>query len=327
MSQPTSSSVHVNGLLTEIQINWFTEHPSIAMLLSPLVDVGKQSDLFNVWDRADLNRIVAERRAPGTRAALGGFTQSTVPYFAHRYAVGKAVADPERENEDDPIRLNSQSVMWCTRQIQMLLERTFGDNAFAAGIWSTNRTGVSGAPAANQFQQWNESGSTPVDDVLEYLDTVEELTGYRPNKLAFGADAWRIFTRHADVIELINGGQTPNGPAVAKSEDIARILEVEEVHKATMIETTSAEGATDVTARILDTKGVLAVFVTDSPSLVMPSALYTFAWDRGGRAPGGMLTKEYRDEPIESDVFECEGSWDPKVTAADLGVFLASAVA
>ena len=64
------------------------------------------------------------------------------------------------------------------------------------------------------------------------------------------------------------------------------------------------------------------------PSLMTPSAGYTFTWKGylGGNAQG-IKIKRFRMEHIASDRVEAEATYDMKVVAPDLGVFLASAVA
>jgi hypothetical protein len=317
MPQPTPTSVHTNQPLTSVLINWFgSNQMAVATRLFPLVAVPKQSDLYYVWDRGDINRIVADKRAPQTEAPAGGYRLSSASYYAHRYAIKKLIDDATRANADSPLDLDTQATQWCARQLALRLEKVFAASAFTTGVWSTSKVG------GVDFTKWDAGGSTPVDDLLEFLDDADEMTGVKPNKICFGADAWRVFIRHADVIDLIKAGQTPGGPAIANESAVASILGVDEVMVARLIENTAAEGATDVSARILNAESVLAVYTPSAASLVQPSAGYTFAWEGLAGSTDGMRTRTYRDDPVESDVIECDGAWDPKVTAADLGVFL-----
>ena len=78
---------------------------------------------------------------------------------------------------------------------------------------------------------------------------------------------------------------------------------------------------------VVSPKEVLLAYSNPSPSIMTPSAGYTFAWSGlFGAGGAGNRVKRFRMEPLESDRVEGEMTWDQKVIATDLGGFLAGAI-
>ena len=79
---------------------------------------------------------------------------------------------------------------------------------------------------------------------------------------------------------------------------------------------------------ISDSKSMLLAYAPSGPSLMTPSAGYTFTWNGyvGGNNQG-IKVKRFRMEHIAADRVEAEATYDMKVVASDLGYFLSSVVA
>jgi hypothetical protein len=75
-------------------------------------------------------------------------------------------------------------------------------------------------------------------------------------------------------------------------------------------------------------KSALLAYAPASPSLMTPSAGYTFTWNGylGGNSEG-IKIKRFRMEHIASDRVEAEMTYDMKVVCPDMGVFVKDAVA
>ena len=79
---------------------------------------------------------------------------------------------------------------------------------------------------------------------------------------------------------------------------------------------------------LADTKSAMLGYAPSSPSLMTPSCGYTFVWSgyHGGNSEG-IRMKNFRMEHIASDRIEAEMTYDMKVVAPDMGVFLNTVVA
>ena len=323
-AQPTLRDVHVNRPLTDLSVAYIQSADDfIADDVFPIVNVAKQSDQYFVYDRDNWNRSTAEKRAPATESAGSGWTLNTDTYRADKYAIHKDAADDIRANQDTAIDLDNEATMFVTQQCMLLKDITWAANYFVTGIWSTEVTGVSGAPMAGEFQQWNESGSTPIFDISEQIIAVKEVTGFRPNTLVVDPHTWNVLKNHPDFTDRIKFTQT----GIVSAELIAAVLDLDRVLVGWAIQNTAIEGATEASSFILG-KNALLAYAAPSPGLLTPSAGYTFAWTGllGSGAFGNRI-KTFRMEPLEADRVECEVAFDTKLVSADLGVFFLDAVA
>lgn len=328
MPTPGRATVHVNRPLTMISIAFMQDEQNfIADRVFPQINVSKRSDRYFVYDRGDFNRDDMKERAPSTEAARGEFGLDNTPtYFARYYSYARDIDDQIRENYDEPLAPDEEATRFVTNKALIRKERLWVTKYFTTGIWTTDITGVSGAPGAGQAQQWNESGSTPIEDIRLGKTVVLERTGFEPNVLTVGKRVWDALVDHPDIVGRVDRGQT-SGPALALRQYIAALFEVEEVLVMKSIVNTAAEGQTAVHG-FIGGKHALLSYRTPSPGIMVPTAGYTFAWTGlSGSGPGGTRIKRFRMEAIESDRVEIGMAFDQKVVSADLGYFFSGIVA
>lgn len=317
-AQPTLGDVHVNRPLTDVSVGWVQQQSDfIADRIFPQVPVEKQSDLYFTYSRADFYRSQAQKRAPSTESAGGGWAMGTDNYFADRYSIHKDVDDMVRANSDAPIRVDADATIWTTQQLWLIREIVFMATYFTPGVW-TNQT----TPGT----LWNAAGSTPIQDIRRRIFERKAATGFRPNVLVLGPLVYQALTDHPDVIARVNAGQTPGGPATANAQTIARILDLDRVEIAWAVQNTAVEGATEATSFIAGKHALLA-YANPTPSLQMPSAGYIFTW-RGllGAGSMGQRMKKFRMEALESDRIEGDLAFACKMVANECGHFFNGAV-
>lgn len=318
-AQPTVGDVHINRPLTDMSVAFMQDAGDfVADRVFPIVPVAKQSDLYYVYSREDWYRSQAERRAPGTESAGSGWSMSTESYFAHKYAIHKDVSDDIRANADAAIRIDQDATQWVTQQLLMIREATWMDNYFVTGVWTNEST-----PGT----LWSAGGSTPIEDIRAEIINVKGATGYRPNICVMNPAVWQIIQDHPDFVARVNAGQTPGGPAMMNLEAFAALIEVDEAMVAWSVANPALEGAADATAFTAGDNMLLA-YRAPAPSLLQPSAGYTFAWTGllGAGAFGNRI-KRFRIERIESDRVEGELAFDTSIVGADLAHFFLQPVA
>ena len=328
-TQPTASDVHVNTPLTMISVAYIqNETRFVASRVFPNIPVSKQSDLYFEFDRGFMNRSEMVVRAPGTETrGIGYKVDSSANYYCNVYGLHHDVADAVRANADAPLNPDRNATQLLTLQGLLTKELKFVNNYFKASVWTYDRTGVASAPGTNQFLQWNDAASTPIEDIRLYKRTIAESTGFEPNKLVLGRAVWDALLDHPDIVDRIKGGATTGQPAVASMNLMAQLFEIEEVLVANAIQNTAAEGQT-ATHSFIAGKGALLCYSAPQPGVEVPSAGYTFSWNglMGASAFGTRISR-FRMEHLKSDRIEIEAAFDMKKTGADLGCFLATAVA
>ena len=63
----------------------------------------------------------------------------------------------------------------------------------------------------------------------------------------------------------------------------------------------------------------MLLYVPDNPSLMTPSAGYTFAWRYAGAGPDGQRVSRFRMDHLRADRIEMEMAYDQKAVSRLLG--------
>lgn len=326
MPSPSQSDLHVNVPLTNVSVAWMQSSDAyIADKVFPKCPVKKQSDLYWKYSKSDWRRTDAKRRAPSTESPGVGWNTTTDQYFAHVYAVHKDIDDQLRSNADSNFNLDRDATEFITNQLLLRRDLDWNDTFFKMGVWDTEYVGTT------DFVKWSDAGSDPIGDVARWILNYRKLTGFKPNKMVLGAEVMNALKQHPDIIDRIKYTQK----GIVSEDLIATLFNVDQLFTSYA---TIADGPQIPDAALQDAgatydfmtnaKDVLLAYAPGAPSLMTPSAGYTFTWNGylGGNSQG-IKIKRFRMEPIASDRVEAEMTYDMKVVSPDMGVFASHVVA
>lgn len=330
MPLPTRSQVHVDRPLTNISIAYTQEQTNyIADKVFPIVPVLKKSDLYFTYDKGDWLRDEAQERAPGTESAGGGYRlNADANYSCRRYAYHTGLDDERRANSDDPLAPETDDTLYVTEKLLIKREKLWQTKYFKTGVWATDLTGVSGAPTAGQFKQWNDPASTPIKDISTQITVVAGRTGKRPNKLVLDPQTFQTLRSNPDIrdaIKYVGHAGVRNVSEVI----LAEVFGVDEVLVAWAVVNPSKEGIAETTGFIMP-KGALLCYANPAPALRQPSAGYIFAWTGiFGASAYGTRIKRIPMPWLGDDYTRIEGEmfFDQKLVGADLATFFTTTVA
>ena len=309
MPQPNSTDVHVDAPLTNLSIGFKNDMSNfVADKVFPTVPVAKQTDKFFTYTQADFFRTDAQLRAPGTESAGSGYNLSTSTYSCDVLALHKDIADQTRENADAPLDMNRDAVEFLTQHMMLKREIDFADTFLKSGVWSTDFNG-----------DWTGSNSA-IDQIHNGQDSVEGATGYRPNILVCGAQAFTELKNNNDVLDRIKYTQT----GIVTEQLLASLLGLDKVLVSRAIKNENAEGASASYTRVMSTAEALLVYAPPTPSLMHPSGGYTFSWTGYSGAREGQRVSRFRMDHLRADRIEMEMSYDQKLISASLGYFFQS---
>lgn len=328
LNQPGRGDVHVDRPLTQIAIA-FAQNPEafIADRVFPVLSVAKQTDLYFQIPKGDWFRDEMKKRAPGALSAERTHNVSTDSYQCDVWALHEMLADQIRANYDSPLQADREITEGLTQAGMIRKERQWVTDNFGASLWSVDQTGVDNAsPTANQFGRWDRADSTPIEDVRKGKRTVQERTGFRPNKMVLGREVYDALLDHPDIVGRLDAGQTPGGPAMTSRANLAALFELNEILVMDSVFNSAVEGAAD-SLGFIGGKQALLVYSAPTPGLYVPSGGYTFSWTGLlGSGALGMRMKRIRDEKRESDMIEIQMAFDQKLVHADLGQMFLTAV-
>ena len=325
MAQPNFNSVHIDAILTNISVAYLQNQDNfIADKVFPVIPVDKKSDKYFTYTKNDWFRDEAQRRAPGTESAGGGYNLSTGTYSCDVFAFHKDIDDQTIANADSPLNPLRESTEFVTRRLMLRKELQWSTDFFTTGVWGTDIAGVAGAPSTNEVKQWSDyTASDPISDIEDAKSSILSGTGMEANTLVLGYDVFKALKNHPDLVDRIKytSSQTITTDMLAAMFDIPRVM----VAKA--VKATNNEGAAEAYAFAHGKKAAL-YHVAPQPGLLTPSAGYTFSWTGVSGGLGATIgTSQFRMESIKSDRVEAEMAFDNKVIGSDLGYFWNTIVA
>jgi len=325
MPQPNINSVHIDAILTNISVAYLQNQDNfIADKVFPVIPVDKKSNKYFTYTKNDWFRDEAQRRAPGTESAGGGYNLSTGTYSCDVFAFHKDVDDQTLANADTPLNPLREATEFVTRRLMLRRELQWVSDFFATSVWGTDVTGVAGTPTTGQVKQWSDyTSSDPISDIENAKSGILSATGMEGNTLVLGYDVFKSLKNHPDLVDRIKytSSQTITTDMLAAMFDIPRVI----VAKA--VKATNNEGATEAYSFAHGKKALLC-HVAPQPGLLTPSAGYSFSWTGVSGGLGATIgTSQFRMESIKSDRVEAEMAFDNKVIGSDLGYFWDSIVA
>lgn len=343
-TNPSRGDVHINRPLTNISIAFMQEEAAfVAARVFPNIDVQNKSDDFFTYNREDFNRDNMKKRAPGAESAGAAFGIGTQTYAADVWGLHRDVPDQIVANMDSPLNASRDATIFLTQQGLLRREIDWRDRYFTAGVpgavWTFVADGVAGPGSGalynpadtgatnNNLTQWSDYDlSTPIVDVRTAKRFMQTFTGFRPNIMTFGRATYDILLDHPDLIGRFDRGQT-EGAALVNRQIMAAIFELEEVHVMDGIVNTAPEGVAEVNA-LIGGKHALLSYRPRTPSIMIPSAGYTFSWvGYLGSGNGGIRMKSFYMDHLESERHEIAMAFTHNKVSKDLGFFFNGIVA
>jgi hypothetical protein len=313
--------VHLNRLLTNLSVANVQDASKFAALkMFPGVNVPNKSDRYATYSQADFMRDAMEERAPSTESAGGGYAVDlTANYSCLRYAFHVDVDDDTIGNADDPLSPTRDAATFLSQKTLIKHEVLFASTFFTTSVWTGSSTGGDLA-AGTDYTAWDDVTSTPLEDIDNQKEAIEGATGYLPNKLCINRKVWHALRNHPDIVDRIK--YTSSEPVAMGI--VARLMELDEIVIGAGVRNTAAQGVTGAYSYIFGSHALLA-YVPPSPSLMSPSAGYTFRWTGLNGSVDGMAVSTFRMDNIKSDRHEIEMNIDMKVVSPTVGAFFQNA--
>ena len=270
---------HIDRPLSDFALG-YRPQGLIGDLIAPVVQVPNQTDLYKIWDQADIFRRVDDRRSPGVEPNTFRLRATSASFTCQNFELQAPVTAEELANADPVDRLMIEQY-----RTQGMLDKLGlnWDLRLAALIFVAGGVGSSAVPAS----LWSSAAnSSPVSDVETAMDNVQDATGYKPNEIIFGGLAWRQFRRSNQARDRITPGPFTNAGQFPNERQVADFYGVEAVLVGEGYVNTAAELQALSMSRVWGNH-VLVHYRTRTPSRESPTHLATFRWRN---APGGNLT-------------------------------------
>ncbi len=291
--------------------------------IMPTVPVQQQANFYRIYDQGAFLKPQMKPLADGTQTAAMEYSYTEGTYAIKVWGLHKDTGPMAYANADDDLRLDERTVAALTRQGLLHQEVQWHNAFFGTGKWSTDLTGVAASPSAGQFLQFNDAASDPIGVIKSAITQNQILSGgFRINTMAMSRVVFDTLVEHPDIVDRINRGQT-TGPAVANEDALAAIFGIDRVVvlDAVVDQTGSNE--------MLGGKGIALMYLDGNAGLDGVTAGVRFEWARlSNYMTVGNAIYRYEHPLAEGAVrHELKMAFDYRITAPDLGVFLADAIA
>jgi hypothetical protein len=312
MPQPNVADLHVDALLTMLSIAYMNEPDAyIADQVFPIVGVGKQSNKIAKYDKEFWFRDEAKLRAPATESYGSGYEVDTSDtYYCDNYAFHIDVPDEERANYDSPFDPDNDATRLVVEKLRLIREVKFAADFFVTSVWQGGAAGHD-LSAASHYQWDDYANSDPLADVEVAREAIYSSTGKDMNKAVWGRAVWSKLKHHPDLIERIKYTQK----AILTVDLVAALMEIPKIYVGKAIKAATVEGQTATYSYVFG-KNALFLYTPDSPGLRVPSAGYTFHWNKFG---GISYMRRVRDDKAQYDRIEGHTFFDQKAIGTDLG--------
>jgi len=309
--EPTINDVHVNALLTNISIAYIQSTDAfVSDKVFPTIPVSKRSDYYMTYDKQDWMRVKAQRRAPATESAGGGFQiETNNTYFCDVWAFHQDIDYQTRANADNVLDLDRDATEYVTRQLLLAREWDWVNSFLTTGVWGTD---------AEPDPAWNATDGDPIGDVIVAAATIESATGFRPNTMVVSPDVYDYLRQDEGILERIKYTQK----GVITTDLLAGLFDVDQFLVARAVVDESNEGASAAADYLVSNRALLC-YVEKTPGIMKPSAGYTFVWSGllGADAYGARVSR-FTLPTRKADRIEAEMAFDHKVIGSDLGYYL-----
>jgi len=312
MGASTGRDLHIDAALSQMAIGYRPEG-FIADMIFPTVQVGKQSDVYYVFDRGDRLRVEDTTRAPGTPARVVTEGVGSGTYVARNFALAASVVIEDKANAD-PVLLTNL----LNNKSTYLLDKLMLDWERRVALQVTSGSNVGSYSAVTSA--WNGAGD-PIGNINTALDNFYYSNGVRPNRLVMGVEAWRAFRRDSNVRNLIFG--TNNGGGYPSTQQVAQLFDIDQVMIGGAFQNTAQENQAETLATIWG-DNVLAYYAPPTPTIERPSFGYSFRWAAAG-LPNMQVERHPYNSETKSEKIEVGYYQDEKLTAKSYG-FLLTAV-
>lgn len=305
------NQVHRDRALENVSLQ-YKPQGLIADLVAPKVPVKRESDFYYVYSR-DTMSIPETLRASGAESNQANWNVSTSTYVLEEHALHDYVVDRQRDNADNPIDLDIDTVEITTQKILLRREVDLATVVQDKNNWSNQLS-------MTTTQQWsfNTTTTNPIVLIDSLSSVIVQNSGVVPNQLIVTDAQFRALKEHFSVVDRVKFTSADS----VSPEMLAKLLNLERILIARGIQNTAKEGLAESMSFIW-TDAAFLCYVAAAPALKQASALYTF-WKDAYSAP--FKVERWREQKRTADGIQVSAMWQHKPVATACAFWIGDVV-
>jgi hypothetical protein len=312
---PEARAMHIDSIMTNFSLQYRNEE-MIWTALAPIVPVGKRSDKYFKYAKANSFRLFDDKIGPKSFANEIDWDVATDNYSVKDHALADWVTQEEIDNADTPLEPERDSNEFINMMLDVAQEKRVADLFTAAANYpSGNKVTLAGAT------QWTGASDNPIKDIQDAIEACFR----RANTLWFGVDAWLVYRRLPEVLDAVKAASRfqTNAGGLATQSEVAALFDVEKVVVGRGRYITTKEGQTDTYARIWG-KHAGALYVP--PGQV---GVRTISFAKTFSETRKLTFRSFDEKRGMKGAIYLKTGWnsDEKITASDIAYLIENAVA
>lgn len=313
MGLSTGKDLHVDQLMSEIAMN-YRPAGMIADMIAPIVNVGKETDIYPVFSRAEAFALEDDARARGQPAKRITRSVSSASYLAKNFALAHPVYIEDRANMDAALQFELETgasrylvdkltLNWDRRVLSMVGSATNVATGFLCG------------------SSWvGATQGDPISMIWKAMEQQQSLTAQKPNSLLFGWRAWNYFRRNVNARNYVLG--TNNGGGAVTRQNAQEAFEIDRLLVAGAFYNTANEAQSEsLTSNPLH-DAVLLYYAPTAPSRETPSFMYSFRWTNPLLGQPFSVIRHPFDSKTRIEELEASYYQDERITGSAYGALL-----
>ncbi len=317
-----------NIYLTNLSVAQFqAESDFVAKKLFPIVPVSLPSSKYYKFSKADLARINMTEKPKFGKVTPAQWAQEEADYsckvYQAIYGIDQIAAIPySRTGAPGVADPKNAKARVAAEQTNLFMDVMFAEKFFKAGIWTQQYAGKTAAPGSNEFWQFDNSNSDPIEFFSGLIREMKREGRRKPNKLGLGANTFTALINNGAIKERVKYGGSTANPAQVNERVIAELLGLEDV---VVLESTYNKASQGVAADmdfVCDPDGALLLYTPKAPAIDEPSAGYTFTWDMLGNGQPMAISNYLGEAGTHTEFVEALTGFDMQQVSKDLAIYL-----
>jgi len=310
---------HIDRALTNLAIKGFSGAASnIADMVLPIVDVGRQSDVYYKIDKDNWLKVYPTLRAPLAPAALADWQVSSEKYFADNYALGTMYAKETVSNADEAVRVREGSTDFVLEALARDRENRVASLLTTSGALGTTYGLVSSHATGGSISFTNVNSSDPEATVTSAHAYIQANTGLVANTFITDWNTYRLLKLNKRIrssLQYTDARPVPDGL-------LQNLFSVERILVGQGIKNNAREGATASLTQIWGSNSILA-HIEPARGRQTTTLGLQFRWRPEG-FPGPMVIERYdhHERSRKAEIVAGQYFSDEKLVATDLGVLM-----
>lgn len=305
---PQLKGLHIDRLLTNFSLRYHNA-AFINEILFPEVKVEKESDLYAKYGLEMFN-VYESLRANGGRSNEVDWTTTNDRYACEQHSLSDIVTDRERDNADQPITVDMDTVEFLQDALDLTKEYKAAQIARnATNYASGNTNALSGTSLWSDF-----TNSKPLNDLKELQAQIFTASRQMPNVIIIPKQVALTLAVHPQILDL----RKYTDPNLMTSTGLPPVLQGMKVVEAGAGYNTANPGQDAQLADVWGTD-VIAAYSDPKPKLKELTYGMTFRTNK--------YTRKWRDDEREGFKVEQNDIYDLKPVATGCGFLLQNVIA